>query len=53
MMTFIKSNKYGTIKVRPCKSCGDVAMGYEEINGVNYEIILGYCGYPSYYAVAK
>lgn len=52
-MTFIKTNNYNTIKVKGCKACGDLLMGAEQINGKHYEIYLGYCGYPTYYAVEK
>ena len=52
-MKTIKTNGYNTVRVRECNACGDVLMDTEVINGTEYEIYLGYCGYPNYYAVEK
>ena len=52
-MKTIKSKEYYTIRVRDCQACGDVLMGSEVIDGKEYNIYLGYCGYCTYYAVEK
>lgn len=52
-MVTVKSNRYNVVKVRECYSYGDVFMDTEVINGKEYNIYLGYCGYTYYYAVEK
>lgn len=52
-MLTVKTNGYNTVRVRECNACGDVLMDTEIINGKEYNIYLGYCGYVSYYAVEK
>ena len=52
-MLTVKTNGYNTVRVRKCNACGDVLMDTEVINGKEYNIYLGYCGYVSYYAVEK
>lgn len=52
-MKTIKSKEYYTIRIRDCQACGDVLMGSEVIDGKEYNIYLGYCGYCTYYAVEK
>lgn len=52
-MKTIKSNNYNTIQVKACMACGDVLMDTETINGKQYNIYLGYCGYHIYYAVEQ
>ena len=52
-MLTVKTNKYNTVRVRECNACGDVLMDTEIINGKEYNIYLGYCGYVNYYAVEK
>ena len=52
-MLTVKTNGYNTVRERECNACGDVLMDTEVINGKEYNIYLGYCGYVSYYAVEK
>lgn len=52
-MKTVKSKEYYVIRVRECQACGDVFMGSEIIDGVTYDIYLGFCGYHTYYAVEK
>ena len=52
-MEAIRTNGFNVVRVRKCQSCGDVLMATENINGKQYEIYLGYCGYTSFYAVEK
>ena len=52
-MLTVKTNGYNIVKVRECNACGDVLMDTEVINGKEYNIYLGYCGYVNYYAVEK
>ena len=52
-MLTVKTNGYNTVRVREGMSCGDVFMDTEIINGKEYDIYLGYCGYVNYYAVEK
>jgi hypothetical protein len=52
-MLIVKTNGYNTVRVRECNACGDVLMDTEVINGKEYNIYLGYCGYVNYYAVEK
>ena len=52
-MLTVKTNGYNIVKVRECNACGDVLMDTEVINGKEYTIYLGYCGYVNYYAVEK
>ena len=52
-MLIVKTNGYNVVRVRECNACGDVLMDTEVINGKEYNIYLGYCGYVSYYAVEK
>ena len=52
-METIRTNGFNVVRIRKCQSCGDVLMTTENINGKEYEIYLGYCGYTSFYAVKK
>ena len=52
-MLTVKTNGYNIVKVRECYACGDVLMETEVINGKEYDIYLGYCGYTYFYAVEK
>ena len=52
-METIRTNGFNLVRVRKCQSCGDVLMATENINGKQYEIYLGYCGYTSFYAIKK
>lgn len=52
-MATIKSKNNGIIMVKDLMACGDVLMEVENINGTNYEIYLGFNGYPYFYAVEK
>lgn len=52
-MLTVKTNGYNTVRVREGTACGDVFMDTEIINGKEYDIYLGYCGYTYFYAVEK
>lgn len=52
-MKTIKSKDFGTMRVKNNNACGDAFMGTETINGIIYNIYLGYCGYTQFYAIEK
>lgn len=52
-MKILKTTEFGTMRIRENNGCGDVLLGTEKVNGIEYEIYLGYLGYPQNYAVAK
>lgn len=52
-MKILKTNEFGTMRIRENNGCGDVLLGTEKVDGIEYEIYLGYLGYPQNYAVVK
>ena len=52
-MKTIRTNDFNVLKVKECQACGDVLINSVTINGINYNIYLGYCGHYNYYAVKK
>ena len=49
-MKTIKTNNYGTVMLREHNACGDVLLYTENIDNTTYNIYLGFCGCPYYYA---
>lgn len=52
-MKTIKSKDFGLMMIKNNYGCGDDFMGTEIINGVTYDIYLGFCGYAQFYAIEK
>lgn len=53
MKNTINSKEFGSMFIKDAYSCGDAKMNTEIINGVTYDIYLGYCGYVQFYAVKR
>jgi hypothetical protein len=49
----IATEKYGIMTIRKGTGCGDKFMETVVLNGKEYDIYLGYFGYPIFYAVEK
>ena len=52
-MKTIKTNGYNVIRVKETWACGDLPIDTEVVDGITYDIWVGFNGYTYYYATVK